>query len=132
MNYVGQVDEIESLISIRQRFSGGDYKLGRYELLGPGIVGRVAAETQRKYFAAPSFQSGGSKYARVREARSYVLAVGMLEICGYLLYLGSGPLFTNDAKSLWPDTTLSSGNSSSSTALHRPALAVARMIASDW
>jgi hypothetical protein len=33
-------------------------ELGRYELLGPGIVGRVVARTQRKYFVAPVLHVG--------------------------------------------------------------------------
>jgi hypothetical protein len=39
-------------------------ELGKYEQLGPGIVSRVTAATQRKYFAAPSFHGngGGGKY----------------------------------------------------------------------
>jgi hypothetical protein len=52
-------------------------------------------------------EHNGCVPARTRATRSYVLAVGLLEICGWVLYLGCGPLLRNDAKSLWPDTTLS-------------------------
>ncbi len=100
----------------------------------PAIGGRAALTRPGCNLDAADESTGfasGTVPARTRATRSYVLAVGLLEICGYLLYLGCGPLFTNDAKSLWPDTTPSSGNSSSSTALPLRARAVARMIASD-
>jgi hypothetical protein len=34
-------------------------ELAKYSELGPGVVGRVVANLQRKYFDPPNFQNGG-------------------------------------------------------------------------
>jgi hypothetical protein len=34
-------------------------ELAKYEVVGPGIVARVCAGAQRRYFAAPSMHNGG-------------------------------------------------------------------------
>ena len=39
-------------------------ELGKFRDLGPGLVGRVAREAQKRYFAPPSFQGDRSKYGR--------------------------------------------------------------------
>jgi hypothetical protein len=37
--------------------------LAKYELLGPGIAGRVTAGAQKRYFNPPNFHgNGGGKY----------------------------------------------------------------------
>jgi hypothetical protein len=50
------------LSSVSQFLRGVVAELSKYPEIGPGIIGRVTAAAQRRYFDPPEFHSGGGKY----------------------------------------------------------------------